>query len=271
MRDIFLENKVENETEAYILGFLYADGTIIRNGKKNKKTYKTINITLAEKDKEILFDINKFLKGNIKYYNSKLGEKLFSQIRLSVYDIALAKRLINLGISPNKTYDKTSFVFDNVPENLKYSFIRGFFDGDGSVSQWFEVCSLNDVLLKSMLEFIKKDIFTSSKITNGDGVKRIRIGGIYKMKQLYNLLYEDASLYLKRKEEKFRVFTEIEKAKASQYKYIRWIKQRKCWQTRIKEKSRNFKTEYDAFLFYNEWAFKNNKEQQIWRGNTKNE
>lgn len=41
--------------------------------------------------------------------------------------------LMKLGIAYKKTYESSSFVFDNIPNELKRHFIRGYMDGDGSI------------------------------------------------------------------------------------------------------------------------------------------
>ena len=44
--------------------------------------------------------------------------------------------LVQLGITYKKTYESSSFVFDNIPNELKRHFIRGYMDGDGSIGAY---------------------------------------------------------------------------------------------------------------------------------------
>ena len=53
---------------------------------------------------------------------------------MSITDAHVVETLNLLGVIPNKTYDsKDSCVFDNVPNEFKHHFIRGYFDGDGTI------------------------------------------------------------------------------------------------------------------------------------------
>lgn len=268
---MFENEKVANDVEAYILGFLYADGTVVANGAKTK-TYKTLNIKVKRTDDEVLFKMNKYLNGNIKYYNEELNGKLFEKARLSVYDKNLCNRLIKLGITPNKTYEENSFVFDNIPDEYKWSFIRGYFDGDGCINSnknnqfTFELCSRNKKILESILNFIKMYINTSSKITKGDGVFRIRIGGNRLVIEIRNYLYDNASIYLNRKYEKFMEIKSPEyKRKYIGIYYIEKYDKYKCTISFNSKKKflGYFKTELEAVKAYNKEARKLGKKEQI--------
>lgn len=202
---MFENSKVTSEVEAYILGFICADGTIVgHNG-----ILDTLNITASIKDKEHIQSINKFLNGKIGFYNSVLNGKEFPIIRLSLYSRKKVKNLNNLGIIQNKTYYSGSKVFDNV--KYKSDFLRGYFDGNGCVSINkkgqinVEMCSRNIPLLNSFLDFIKKNVKTKANVTIGDGVYRIRFGGNKSSKKIYELFYSNNPiLYLNRKRSIFK-------------------------------------------------------------------
>ncbi|MDE2098078.1 MAG: hypothetical protein KGL39_12565 [Patescibacteria group bacterium] len=109
---------------AYILGFLYADGSV--------SSCSTI-IDVARPDEVIL----NFIKDEIKvktpikryhYPKSKTGP--FS--RLCFNSTVLVRRLAELGLLPRKTFCDYPYV--PVPDKFLGSFVRGYFDGDGSVS-----------------------------------------------------------------------------------------------------------------------------------------
>ncbi|MDU7441155.1 MAG: hypothetical protein E7L05_11410, partial [Clostridium sp.] len=118
-------NEINTEAKAYILGFIYADGFV---GNENFN-----NIVIAVNDLEILEFIVKEIEftGEIRktkkggFTNSKCGYSLNFSSRI------MADRLRNIGLYPNK-----SLTIDSIPiirEELVRHFIRGYFDGDGSI------------------------------------------------------------------------------------------------------------------------------------------
>jgi len=110
---------------AYVLGFVVADGCIIK--RKNGLDSYVFNLT--SKDKELLQDIKEALnfdyKIGIKYNSLKMP---YSQIQIC--NSIICKDLIKLGIHPKKTYNLQPI---EVPKEYFPDFVRGFFDGDGSV------------------------------------------------------------------------------------------------------------------------------------------
>lgn len=102
----------------YLVGFIAADGNLYSH-----KGYE-VSLTVHEKDKEILNHAAIILGGTIIYrptlhcYTLRIFSKMF-------FDI-----LFNLGIHPKKSLTLT---FPNIPQNYIRDFVRGYFDGDGSV------------------------------------------------------------------------------------------------------------------------------------------
>ncbi|MFH1968122.1 MAG: LAGLIDADG family homing endonuclease [bacterium] len=110
---------------AYVLGFVVADGCVMK--RKDRIESYVFNIT--SKDKIILQKIKQVLSSNhqigIKYNSFKMP---YSYI--SICNREICKDLIALGIYPRKTYNLKPI---DVPEKYFFDYIRGFFDGDGSV------------------------------------------------------------------------------------------------------------------------------------------
>ncbi len=273
--DLFLYDEVTCEIEAYLLGLLYADGTVVANG--NPKKYRTMKIKLQKNDELYLLEINKYLNGNITYSDAYLNKKIYPQISLSVYNINFVNRIIKLGIIPNKTYDTSSFIFENIPHHLKWHFIRGFFDGDGCISTinkrndyMAELVSHNENFIKSLHVFIKNEICSNSNVTVGDGVFRIRYGGARQIVNIKNKMYKNATIFMDRKYEIFSKVKIKQKIK-SNYKYITYVSKNKNypWVVRIKGKRYGkFKTEKDAVMYFNNIADNFNLIIQNWEGET---
>ncbi len=121
-------DNVDNEHAAYFLGFLYADGC---NHEKKKAICLTQNID----DIDIIYKFRDFMKSNheILFYQSKPG--LFNKKKTAImwmYSPILCQRLSQLGMIPNKTFKTTFPQF--VSKEMKRHFVRGYFDGDGSIS-----------------------------------------------------------------------------------------------------------------------------------------
>lgn len=268
---LFENNTVINEHEAYILGFLYADGCISNNVKGK---YYSLVLTLSDKDEQILQDIgSSFGKWKIKKVVSKCQTGSFNTIRLDICDVNLIQNLIKLGVTPNKTYENNSYVFDNVPHDLKHHFVRGYFDGDGSVGIYnrkcvFSTVSVNEKLTYSILHFINSELSIETKIVKDGKYYRIRMHGNPRCIMIKELIYKDASIFMIRKKE---VFDNINKIREKKSKYIGVTKSLNKWCVSIyinKNESKKYLGTYDTELecinVYNNYAkLYGKKEQEI--------
>ena len=110
---------IDTEEKAYWLGFLYADGNV----RENK-----ISLELAVKDKEHLEKFNQFMEKEKDILTS--GHR----VRCLFMDKKVYQDLVNLGVVPNKSLILKFPNYNQVPKNLIRHFIRGYVDGDGSLS-----------------------------------------------------------------------------------------------------------------------------------------
>lgn len=112
---------------AYILGFIYADGNIA-------KGRHTLSFSLQRSDEEFLRGIKDELgyTGIIGNYESSAikGGKKYPTAVLAINSMDMIQDLKNLGLTPNKSLTKT---YPNVPDEFQSDFIRGYFDGNGTV------------------------------------------------------------------------------------------------------------------------------------------
>lgn len=129
IKKIFNEDFLKNEDVLYYFyGLVASDGTLDKNRKR-------IRITLKDLDMEILTKLKKELFVN--HEEAKLYETIKSDsmkyISLHIENKKLYEECLKLGLTPNKT--KTLKInYDNMSKKNISSFIRGYFDGDGSVS-----------------------------------------------------------------------------------------------------------------------------------------
>lgn len=115
-------NEINTERKAYWLGFLYADGNVLI------QPYKTIRFSSI--DIEILEEFIKDVEytGIITTETQKVYNKSISKV--SINDSTMVEDLCKYGCVPNKT---NIISIPNIPEKLMPHFIRGYFDGDGTV------------------------------------------------------------------------------------------------------------------------------------------
>ena len=112
---------------SYVLGYIVADGCIAVRKDRMKNPY-TLNITSA--DKEHLYKIRKVLDSEHAISKKFNGSSTGIIYQLQISNPVIADDLIELGIKPRKTYNLKPI---EVPDDFFPDFVRGFFDGDGTV------------------------------------------------------------------------------------------------------------------------------------------
>lgn len=217
--------KIDTEEKAYWLGFLYADGYV---SKKQSKKCKTIQYKLTMSLAEIE-PLEKFKKSiNATYKIKESNYKGYKQFSLNITSKILYNQLTKLGCFQSKSLVLKFPTEEQVPKELIRHFVRGYFDGDGSVCKTTNKVKRNDavfVYLKSQIqicgtfEFLtelkKRLTFNSSivkdkrKITN---TWSLSFSGIKRSHSFYKWLYENSHVYLNRKKEKFEdIFKNFER------------------------------------------------------------
>jgi hypothetical protein len=121
-------NKMTPES-VYILGLIYADGSI-RNGIKSKYC---INVTLIKKDMEkLLLVFNTTGDWSVKEYK-KLNPNHSDIISVTTFNKDLFNFLVEYGYYNKSSTDTPDKLLDLIPSNLKYQWMRGYFEGDGCI------------------------------------------------------------------------------------------------------------------------------------------
>jgi len=118
-------DSIDNEINAYFLGLFYADGY------NNQKT-KTIRLGFAEGDKELL---SKFLMAIESNHPIKVRERNIGKAQTFYYS-DLCSAILSDDLAKHGCVVAKTHVLDKMPEmseELYRHFIRGYFDGDGSV------------------------------------------------------------------------------------------------------------------------------------------
>lgn len=120
---------------AYVLGILYTDGCLsmsIHHGKK--VTRRTPIISFAQKERELVAKVLALMDCNAKIRHHK--RRIYGgNVCGAVYSFSLAcsaiyPDLVRLGLKSTKSLD---IEFPTIPQQYVRHFIRGCWDGDGSV------------------------------------------------------------------------------------------------------------------------------------------
>lgn len=180
------------------------------------------------------------------------------------------QQLIKLGIHHNKTYENDDSIFLNVPDNLKRHFIRGYFDGDGTVGIYenkarIGFVSLNNLLLASILDYLHNTGFKGF-ISKEKQYTRLRFNGNRSCKLFLDWIYKDATIYMKRKHD---IYEDIPTSRYNKYIGIR--KNHNKYIASISHGSQriyigSFCTVLDAVNAYNNYALCIGKPTQDYKG-----
>lgn len=196
---------IDAEEKAYILGLLMADGYV--NVRRN-----LISITLKESDTHILERIDQCWN-NSKSINisTKINGKLY--MRTTIHSKQMLSDLMKLGCVERKTY--TNSHFPVIPDDMVRHFIRGFFDGDGHVGMHPSNGRMNyiwSILVQEnykdhFIEIIKRSTGVSMRPSLKKECKNnlfvIRCGLRRDLLKIYHYLYDDSSIFLHRKKDKW--------------------------------------------------------------------
>ena len=182
---------IDTEHKAYWLGFLMADGWM-------RIDQNVFGICLKSSD---AYMIESFC--NDINYNGKI-KNTDKDSRVNICSKKLCKDLINLHITPRKT--GCEVLPEQIPEELVHHFIRGFFDGDGSVPDikcfTFFLCSASYNILEDINDVFIKNLEVSAPIRRrSDKDKRFYNYSLYSKnaETVFNWIYSDATIFLQRK------------------------------------------------------------------------
>ena len=188
---------VLNEKSAYWLGFLYADGCVrMKDGKSGE-----LKIKLKDTDKN---HIEKFLRDIECEKTIKCGIDNKSKFcSVTVYSNIMVNKLFELGCVNNKTQ---KIRLPNLNKDLMSHFIRGYFDGDGSISKVKNRTNSFTVSICSNVNFNDEliDFLGFGKPYKYDNYSVIKINKIMDIISFRDYIYSNAVTLLERKSNKFK-------------------------------------------------------------------
>lgn len=127
---------------AYVLGFIYADGSL------NEETKRC---DISQKLPEILEKIKALMGCDKRLYKIKNWPNGYRYV-LEINDEEIYEDLLRLGLKPAKSLD---IKFPEMPLDCVRHFIRGCWDGDGSVYNEKKRGSIHASYISGSLDFIK--------------------------------------------------------------------------------------------------------------------
>lgn len=228
---------INNEYKAYILGFIYADGSIIQ--PKGNRQLK-LTIAIQEEDGYILNKLAKEAGGKDVSKSFSPSSQIKGWKPKAVLEInsnILGNKLISYGCNINKS--KIGMEFPSLCSELIPHFIRGFLDGDGSIlikkltykykrkTDW-KVKNAHKQRYKMVIAFASTDKIFLEKITEYLPSKKFYISSRLRKQMVYtlwientedvlncfNYLYQNANFFLKRKFDKLEEFNMTIKSEA---------------------------------------------------------
>ena len=194
---------IDTPEKSYFLGILFADGY---NNTKNN----LVRICLISKDKPLLNRLRDILG-----YTKPLAKRVFSnpnwssQCELSITNKHISRQLEKLGCIPNKS---SILEFPTqIPKRLLQHFVRGYYDGDGSLRFYKNNSNQPRLSITSTLPFcnhLQKVIENQVGIKTGiykhkinDFNHSIQISGRIQIRSFLSWIYKNETISLQRKKE----------------------------------------------------------------------
>lgn len=215
----FKENYFQNintEHKAYWFGFLSADGNIRKHGNQYL-------IQFSNCDKEAIEGFLKDVESSMPITKEIIKENSKLCYKIGLTSEIMYKDLERHGCVPNKSL---TLLFPNekdIPKHLIRHYIRGFFDGDGSVyvlnKKWIKNPISNPTVaikqylgigingtkefLESLCKYLKFNKVEKEKRSPLTNTYYCRTSNQETIKEIYQYLYENATVYLERKKKVF--------------------------------------------------------------------
>jgi hypothetical protein len=194
---------IDNEYKAYFLGLIITDGCIYsKNNRQN-----LVTLTLQNQDKYI---INEFI--NAIHSNKNITSDNRGCSSVQILSNKMVADLKKYQITDNKSLNT---VFPtNIPKEFYPHLIRGILDGDGSISFYsrpnrkahtkaIRFCQGNKQFLNDLVTYLEKNVYIKpvNIYQEKESLWSIAYRNNESLYKLYHYLYNDATIYIKRKKD----------------------------------------------------------------------
>jgi hypothetical protein len=227
--DINFFKEINNKNKAYILGLIISDGYV----NKFKLTFTSKDSELVEIFKRELKSEHKLAKYDIF---DKRTNKTYTRYSLQIASKEIVDDLNKLGIYPNKSF---TCEMPNIPNEYFWHFIRGVFDGDGSITNEknqkkgrlrFQIIGSEALLKQIKHDFLRYHISNNTKLTNtvyqssNNYISKIFYYSYHDLNIIKNEMYYDSeTLRLSRKYEIFQTLREYRQGTYNRLSKLRKI------------------------------------------------
>ena len=206
-------DSIDTEDRAYWLGFMFADGYIINNDNRYGQDQFGLSIALEDIEMLYKFQTNIGATNPIHQYNRNEQTKGQPLCRIQLTSQKTVNDLIRHGCVKQKSNVLQPPL--DIPNELIHHFIRGFFDGDGSISksknEQYKITNgyaygINFTTTKEMANWLQSyfDCGSVVKESRREFTYYYSLGGHQQVIQFYHKLYDDATIYLERKYLRFQ-------------------------------------------------------------------
>lgn len=200
--DSMFFNKIDTEEKAYWLGFLTANGYANDN---------SIELALAEKDKKHVENFKIAIKSQhtISKKTFKINNITINVYRINIKDKQMANDLRSYGLINNKSYDAFIPSENQIPNNLFRHYIRGIFDGDGSIYNGdnginISFITQSEQMQKDFFNAIKKHLNIEMSVRARNAIFELRLFSKKNVYEFLSWIYDDNTICLERKYNKFK-------------------------------------------------------------------
>lgn len=185
---------IDSEAKAYFLGLMFADGNISLN-------HTTKTIRLVSKDRCLLQKFISSINGNNRIYEETHNKFKTKCYKVRISSSQMYDNLNSIGCVPRKSL---VLKFPHILPPLTHHFIRGYFDGDGTVGNYnvarttWKRLSSGFCGTKDMLEGIMRE--TSLIVIPISRTNLTTISySVENSLKLYKYMYNNATIFLDRK------------------------------------------------------------------------
>ena len=195
--------KIDTEIKAYLLGLFTAEGCVY--AKNNSKLF---NIQLQTDDSYMI----EYIKDELKAPRKIVQDKRDKSSSISIINDIFVQNLIDNGV----TEGKSDRFFPKISESLIPHYIRGLFDGDGSIvirkahsygssMRCCVVLLAHSKLIHQIKEYLEEKLGLSrlNLCSDGGDAYSIRYSKRKDFLAVTDFMYSNANLFLKRKFQKY--------------------------------------------------------------------
>lgn len=187
---------IDTERKAYWLGLIMADGCV-----RNADSRYCLSISLKNEDGYLIENFKNDLESEANVYVDS-----YKRHSIKVWSKKLFNDLHRHGVFPNKTGNET---FPNINDNLKHHFVRGFFDGDGTIHRrnnrkrhkgTVGFCCQNERFVIDIIYEIENQCgFKLTYHKHKNNVFEFKTESLSKCNALIKYMYKDATIAMLRK------------------------------------------------------------------------